>query len=128
MLLDRHKVCACMVVAIIKVRLLSSTFNSDEGFQLSNASRINEQLAFMSGQGPAIGVFNGSIALQFKPSAPVVAYNCLWFTSLELAVATAVIAIIVLQWGSDIKQAANVPRPEQDEYSMRHYLYKGAMK
>lgn len=48
MLLDRHKVCACMAVAIIKVRLLSSNLNSDDGFELSNASRINEQLAFMS--------------------------------------------------------------------------------
>lgn len=47
-LLDRHKVCACMTVAIIKVRLLSSNLNSDDGFELSNASRINEQLAFMS--------------------------------------------------------------------------------
>ena len=47
-LLDRHKVCACMVVAIIKVRLLSSNLDSDDGFVLSNASRINEQLAFMS--------------------------------------------------------------------------------
>lgn len=48
MLLDRHKVCACMAVAIIKVRLLSSNLSSDSGFELSNASRINEQLAFMS--------------------------------------------------------------------------------
>lgn len=48
MLLDRHKVCACMVVAIIKVRLLSSNLDSDDGFTLSNASCINEQLAFMS--------------------------------------------------------------------------------
>ena len=47
-LLDRHKVCACMMVAIIKVRLLSSNLNTDEGFKLSNSSRINEQLAFLS--------------------------------------------------------------------------------
>ncbi len=47
-LLDRHKVCACMTSAIIKVRLLSSDLSSDEGFELSNSSRINEQLAFMS--------------------------------------------------------------------------------
>jgi hypothetical protein len=47
-LLDRHKVCACMTVAIIKVRLLSGGLNTDDGFELSNASRINEQLAFMS--------------------------------------------------------------------------------
>lgn len=47
-LLDRHKVCACMTVAIIKVRLLSGNIESDDGFELSCASRINEQLAFMS--------------------------------------------------------------------------------
>lgn len=59
MLLDRHKVCACMTVAIVKVRLLSSNLDSDEGFELSNASRINEQLAFMS----AWELFKGFIAL-----------------------------------------------------------------
>jgi len=47
-LLDRHKVCACMTVAIIKVRLLSGSIETDESFELSIASRINEQLAFMS--------------------------------------------------------------------------------
>lgn len=47
-LLDRHKVCACMTVAIIKVRLLSSRLDTDDGFDLSNSSRINEQLAFLS--------------------------------------------------------------------------------
>ena len=48
MLLDRHKVCACMLVAIIKVRLLSSKIETDDAVNLSNASRINEQLAFLS--------------------------------------------------------------------------------
>lgn len=48
LLLDRHKVCACMTVAIIKVRLLSSKLDTDDGYKLSNSSRINEQLAFMS--------------------------------------------------------------------------------
>ncbi len=47
-LLDRHKVCACMTAAIIKVRLISSDLDSDDGFKLSAATRINEQLAFMS--------------------------------------------------------------------------------
>lgn len=47
-LLDRHKVCACMLVAIIKVRLLSSNLDTDDGFELSNSSKINEQLAFLS--------------------------------------------------------------------------------
>lgn len=47
-LLDRHKVCACMVAAIIKVRLLSCNMETDDGYALSNASRVNEQLAFMS--------------------------------------------------------------------------------
>ena len=41
-LLDRHKVCACMVVAIIKVRLLSCNMETDDGYALSNASRVNE--------------------------------------------------------------------------------------
>lgn len=47
-LLDRHKVCACMTSAIIKVRLLSGNIETDSSFILSSASRINEQLAFMS--------------------------------------------------------------------------------
>lgn len=47
-LLDRHKVCACMTSAIIKVRLLSGNIENDNSFTLSSASRINEQLAFMS--------------------------------------------------------------------------------
>lgn len=47
-LLDRHKVCACMTVAIIKVRLVSGDIEVDDSFSLSTASRINEQLAFMS--------------------------------------------------------------------------------
>lgn len=47
-LLDRHKVCACMTSAIIKVRLLSGNIETDSSFVLSSASRINEQLAFMS--------------------------------------------------------------------------------
>lgn len=47
-LLDRHKVCACMTVAIIKVRLLSEEIETDQDYSLSSATRINEQLAFMS--------------------------------------------------------------------------------
>lgn len=47
-LLDRHKVCACMTVAIIKVRLVSENIEIDNGYSLSSANRINEQLAFMS--------------------------------------------------------------------------------
>lgn len=47
-LLDRHKVCACMASAIIKVRLVSGNIEDDNGFVLSSTSRINEQLAFMS--------------------------------------------------------------------------------
>ena len=37
-----------MTAAIIKVRLLSGDIKSDDGFSLSAASRVNEQLAFMS--------------------------------------------------------------------------------
>lgn len=48
-LLDRHKVCACMVTAIIKVWLLSCNMTTDDRYAPSNASRINEQLAFMCG-------------------------------------------------------------------------------
>ena len=47
-LLDRHKVCACMTAAIIKVRLLSMSLDSDESYNISVMSRANEQLAFMS--------------------------------------------------------------------------------
>lgn len=47
-LLDRHKVCACMTVAITKVRLVSGDIETDNSFSLSSAARINEQLAFMS--------------------------------------------------------------------------------
>lgn len=47
-LLDRHKVCACMTSAIIKVRLISGNITTDNNFTLSSSSRINEQLAFMS--------------------------------------------------------------------------------
>ena len=47
MLLDRHKVCACLTVAIIKTRLMNCNLDSDEEFELSEATRINEQLAFM---------------------------------------------------------------------------------
>ncbi len=39
-LLDRHKVCACMLTAIIKVRLVSGDIESDDSFTLSMASRI----------------------------------------------------------------------------------------
>ena len=40
-LLDRHKVCACMTVAIIKVRLISGDIQTDKDFTLSSASRVN---------------------------------------------------------------------------------------
>lgn len=46
-LMDRHKVCACMLAAIVKVRLLSSDVEDIE-YTIENASRVNEQLAFMS--------------------------------------------------------------------------------
>lgn len=58
-LLDRHKVCACMTVAIIKVRLLSLELDSDENYEMSIASRVNEQLAFMS----AWELFKGFVRL-----------------------------------------------------------------
>lgn len=62
-LLDRHKVCACMTVAIIKVRLLSGNIEEkDDCFELSNASRINEQLAFMS----SWELFLGFVRLKYE--------------------------------------------------------------
>ena len=52
-LLDGHKVSACICCAIIKTRLISSnTINDDytgTEYSLKNASRINEQLAALSG-------------------------------------------------------------------------------
>ena len=48
-LLDRHKVCACMTTAIIKLRLISNTsIVDDTGYSIMAASKVNEQLAFMS--------------------------------------------------------------------------------
>lgn len=47
-LLDRHKICACMTVAIIKVRLLSSDLKEDNNYSINEANCINEQLAFLS--------------------------------------------------------------------------------
>lgn len=58
-LLDRHKVCACMTVAIIKVRPISGKINADGDFNLAKATRVNEQLAFMS----AWELFKGFIIL-----------------------------------------------------------------
>lgn len=48
-LLDRHKVCACMTCAIIKVRLLSGNIEDNDSLRLSSVYSVNEQLAFMSG-------------------------------------------------------------------------------
>ena len=47
-LLDRHKVCACMTVAIIKSRPLTLNVSDKEECDINSLSRINEQLAFMS--------------------------------------------------------------------------------
>lgn len=49
-LLDRHKVCAAMTVAILKCRpVVKRTIDDDKGtFKLADASKINEQIAFYS--------------------------------------------------------------------------------
>ena len=49
-LLDRHKVCAAMTVAILKSRpLICNTIEDKDGsFKLSKSSKINEQIAFYS--------------------------------------------------------------------------------
>lgn len=70
-LLDRHKVCACMTVAIAKVRLLSGDIQNDSSFTLSSASRINEQLAFMS----AWELFLGFIKLHKKETNKISNYK-----------------------------------------------------
>jgi len=50
-LLDRHKVAACITVAIMKMRLLHFNDMDDHNndYSLTTANRINEQLAFLSG-------------------------------------------------------------------------------
>ena len=70
-LLDRHKVCACMTVAIIKVRLVSGNIQSDNSFSLASSSRINEQLAFMS----AWELFLGFVRLHRKEENPTGNYE-----------------------------------------------------
>lgn len=47
-LLDRHKICACMTVAIIKTHLIFSNLQIDDDYKLRDATCVNEQLAFLS--------------------------------------------------------------------------------
>ena len=56
-LLDRHKVCAAMTVAILKCRPIACKRINDIGgtFKLSDACTINEQLAFYSAWSLLIG-------------------------------------------------------------------------
>lgn len=48
LLLDRHKVCACMAAAIIKTRPLVCPFQKDDDFSLTDMQCVNEQLAFLA--------------------------------------------------------------------------------
>jgi len=50
-LLDRHKIAACITVAIMKMRLLhfNNVDDHNNNYSLTTANRINEQLAFLSG-------------------------------------------------------------------------------
>jgi hypothetical protein len=50
-LLDRHKVAACITVAVMKTRLLypSDLDDANNEYSLFGASRMNEQLAFLTG-------------------------------------------------------------------------------
>jgi hypothetical protein len=50
-LLDRHKIAACITVAVMKMRLLHFNNNDDRNnnYSLTNSDRLNEQLAFLSG-------------------------------------------------------------------------------
>ena len=46
--LDRHKVCACMVAAIIKTRPLACPYQKDDEFSIADMQCVNEQLAFLA--------------------------------------------------------------------------------
>lgn len=61
-LLDRHKVCAAMTVAILKCRPITceSINDKDGGFKLSDACTINEQLAFYCSWSLLIGFIQAS--------------------------------------------------------------------
>jgi hypothetical protein len=49
-LLDRHKVSACITVALMKVRLLNyNNLDDNNDYSLSKSKRMNEQLAFFAG-------------------------------------------------------------------------------
>lgn len=63
-LLDRHKVCAAMTVAILKCRPITcERINDVDGsFKLSDACTINEQLAFYSSWSLMIGFIQASSA------------------------------------------------------------------
>ena len=63
-LLDRHKVCAAMTVAILKCRPITceSINDADGSFRLSDACTINEQLAFYSSWSLMIGFIQASSA------------------------------------------------------------------
>ena len=47
-LIDRHKVCACMTVAIIKAHPITLTDPKESDYQTDTLPRVNEQLAFIS--------------------------------------------------------------------------------
>ncbi len=61
-LLDRHKVCAAMTVAILKCRPITcASINDIDGkFKLSDACTINEQLAFYCSWSLMIGFIQAS--------------------------------------------------------------------
>jgi hypothetical protein len=50
-LLDRHKISACITVALMRIRLLydRNIDDIDNNYSLTTSSRMNEQLAFLSG-------------------------------------------------------------------------------
>ena len=62
-LLDRHKVCAAMTVAILKCRPITceSIEDADGSFKLSDACTINEQLAFYCSWSLMIGFIQASL-------------------------------------------------------------------
>jgi hypothetical protein len=62
MMLDRHKIAACITVAVMKTRLLHpDNIDGDSNYTLIGAKRINEQLAFLCGLNVLISYMRADI-------------------------------------------------------------------
>lgn len=77
-------------------------------------------------QGQAVGVATPVAATKFQPQASDVWVNSLWFTSLGLSLATALIAVLTKQW---IHEYATVPTgTHRARARIRHYRYMALTK